>query len=74
MRIYAFTSNFTPKEACGQQDFGIKVGDCIEGLIAPSYGQYGTSVLEAWCTAEPKEFDRLTDFAHRCLDPWSAQM
>ena len=71
VRIYAFTTNFTPKVACGQQDFGIKVGDCIEGLISPSYGEYGTSVFEAWDIIEPKEFDRVTERAHRCLDPWS---
>ena len=71
VRLYAFSSCFVPKCSSKDYDFGMKVGDTIEGLIAPSYGYYGTAVLEAWDRIEPKEFDRQTEAAHKCLDPWS---
>ena len=70
IRLYAFTSNFTPNAANRDAVFGFNVGVFVEDNIAPSFGDYGAAVLEAWGRVEPKEFERLAGGAHRCLDPW----
>ena len=72
VRVYAFSNAFVPK-FCPSDDcvFGFKVGDCLEGLLAPSFGDYKTAVFEAFDLVSKDHFDRMTDNAEKDLDPWS---
>ena len=71
-RVYAFSNAFVPK-SCPAEDcvYGFKVGDCLEGLLAPSFGDYKTAVFEAFDRISKEEFDQATLGAERDLDPWS---
>ena len=71
-RVFAFSNAFVPK-VCPSDGcvFGFKVGDAIEGLLSPSYGDYKVAVFEAFDRVEKSYFDRVTLCAPRDLDPWS---
>ena len=44
-RVFAFASNFVPKEARHGDVFGLTVGDAVEGHLAPS-SKYGATVID----------------------------
>ena len=73
MRVFAFASNFAPKQASPGAVFGLMVGEAVEaveGNLAPA-GKYGAVLLEAWRSLCDYDFDFRTCTAHRCPDPWS---
>ena len=46
VRLYAFPGHFCPGFPAHCAKFSVKAGDCIDGDISPSFGQYETCVLE----------------------------
>ena len=72
VRVFAFSNAFVRKfRPSGECVFGFKVGDTIGGVLSPSYGDYKTTVFEAFDLVGKSYFDRITDCAQRDLDPWS---
>ena len=51
--------------------FSFEVGDLADGLLAPSYGDYHTSVFEARDRGAVEYCDRLTMEALSDVDPWA---
>ena len=71
VRVYAVSNAFAPKFFSGEDCvYGFKVGDCLEGLLAPSFGDYKTAVSEAFDKVDNDYFDRLAGNDEKDLDPW----